>query len=105
MPSTLVSAAVIRGRMLLSSMPWRTARATYSGKRTADSQVAKNLDTTSESMPLTLMSKRLSWRWKASRCSRGVPLYCSEGSHFSRTLVKLRPDSLYIPLSSFTVSK
>ena len=33
------------------------------------------------------------------------PQAAPEGSHFSRTLVKLRPDSLYIPLSSFTVSK
>ena len=90
--------------MFPSSMPWRTARATYSGKSTADSQVAKNLDTTSESMPFTLMSNRFNCRWKGSRCSRGVPLYCSEGSHFSSTLVKELPASLYMPLSSFTVS-
>ena len=37
-----------------------TALATYSGNKTADSQVAKNFATTSLSLPLTRMSKRLS---------------------------------------------
>ena len=41
---------------------WCTARATYSGKSTADSQVAKNLATTSEPAPFTLMSNRFSCR-------------------------------------------
>ena len=60
MPLTRVSAAVIWGRMSFSSMPCRTALATYSGNKTADSQVAKNFATTSLSLPLTRMPKRLS---------------------------------------------
>ena len=35
----------------------------YSGKRTAESEVRKNFSTTSEPVPFTLMSKRLSCRW------------------------------------------
>ena len=46
----------------LSSMPCRTARATYSGKRAAESLVPKNLAIVSLLGPLTLMSNRLSWR-------------------------------------------
>ena len=92
MPSNWVTAAVMWGR-ISSSMPWRTARAMYSGKRTAESAVRKNFSTTSLPAPFTLMSKRLSWRWKASSPSRLVPLYCSLGSRRSSTWVKVRPAS------------
>ena len=90
--------------MLLSSMPTFTARAMYSGKRTADWEVEKNLSTRSLPAPFTRMSKRLSCRWKASSPSRAVPLYCSLGSSFSSTWEKVRPASRYMPFSSFTLS-
>ena len=73
MPSNWVTVAVIDGSTLSSSMPWRTTRETNSGKRTADSVVRKNFSTTSERLPFTWISKRFSWRWKASSPSRGVP--------------------------------
>jgi len=62
MPSNRVTAAVMWGRRLASSMPCRTERAMYSGKRTADWLVAKNFSTASLPAPFTLMSKRLSCR-------------------------------------------
>ena len=68
-----VTVAVIRGRTLSSSTPWRTTRETNSGNSTLDSVVWKNFSTRSEPAPFTLMSNRLSWRWNASSPSRGVP--------------------------------
>ena len=62
MPSNRVTAAVMWGKMSPSSSPWRTDRAMYSGKRTAESAVRKNFSTTSLPAPFTLMSKRLSCR-------------------------------------------
>ena len=62
MPSKRVTAAVMWGSRSASSMPWRTDRAMYSGKRTADWLVEKNFSTTSLPAPFTLISKRLSWR-------------------------------------------
>ena len=73
MPSNWVVVAVMAGSTLSSSMPWRTARDTNSGNSTADSVVRKNFSTASERLPFTWMSNRLSWRWNASRPSRGVP--------------------------------
>ena len=73
MPSKRVTVAVMAGRMLPSSMPWRTTRDTNSGNSTAESPVWKNFSTMSLPAPLTRMSKRFSWRWKASMPSRGVP--------------------------------
>ena len=73
MPSKLVTVATTEERMLSSSRPWRTTRDTNSGNSTAESVVWKNFSTISLPAPFTLMSKRLSWRWKASRPSRGVP--------------------------------
>ena len=66
MPSKRVVVAVMEGRMLPSSIPAFTLRETYSGNSTADSEVEKNFSTTSLPAPRTLISKRLSWRWKAS---------------------------------------
>ena len=76
----------------------------YSGNSTAESAVRKNFSTGSEPAPFTLMSKRLSCRWKASSPSSRVPLYCSEGSSPSSTWVKERPASWYIPFSRRMVS-
>ena len=73
MASMRVTVAVMAGRMLASSIPWRTARARNSGNSTADSNVEKNFSTVSEPAPFTRMPKRLSWRWKASVFSSGVP--------------------------------
>ena len=84
MPSKRVTVAVMAGRMLSSSRPWRTTRDTNSGNSTEESVVWKNFSTQSDPAPFTRMSKRLSWRWKASRPSRAVPRYCSLGSSSSR---------------------
>ena len=73
MPSKFVTVAVMSGRISLS-MPWRTTRETNSGNSTDDSLVWKNFSTMSLPAPLTWISKRLSWRWKASSPSIAVPL-------------------------------
>ena len=62
MPSNWVTAAVMWGIRLASSIPCRTERAMYSGKSTADWLVAKNFSTASLPAPFTLMSNRLSCR-------------------------------------------
>ncbi len=74
MPSMSVTVATRLGRMSARSMPWRTARLTYSGKSAAELEVWKNFSTQSLPLPLTLMSKRLSWRENASKPSRQVPV-------------------------------
>ena len=51
MASIRVTVAVMAGRMLASSIPWRTARARNSGNSTADSNVEKNFSTVSEPAP------------------------------------------------------
>ena len=73
MPTKFVVVAVMAGRMLSSSIPWRTTRLTNSGNSTEESVVWKNFSTMSLPPPLTWMSNRLSWRWKASIPSRAVP--------------------------------
>lgn len=73
MPSTLVTVATRSVTLLARSMPWRTARATYSGNSAALPAEAKNCSTWSEPGPLTLMWYRFSCRWKASSPSREVP--------------------------------
>ena len=73
MPSNWVVVAVMEGSTLSSSMPCRTTRETNSGNSTADSVVRKNFSTMSDRLPFTWISNRLSWRWKASIPSKGVP--------------------------------
>ena len=85
MPSMRVTVATRSFTWLTRSMPWRTARDTYSGNRAAPAEVAKKALHRVGAGTADFDVKALQLALESVQPFQGVPRYCSERSSSSST--------------------